>query len=169
MPDLTSPLDYYKKTKVCYPDDDQPYPLHFFAHGDFGGGSFIFAYGGLIADIVSQGFVVATYLSCSVDQFCDNGQSSFLEVLKAMDYLETEHGWWDTHIDFTAGYTASGHSTGGRAVLMLAALKDNPTHYLQDVPAIASQITATQRAGLEKFVAFVGDHPGTFLAGPCLF
>ena len=164
MPDLTSPINYYKKTKVCYPDDDQQYPLHFFAHGDFGGGPFTFAYGGLIADIVSQGFVVATYLSCSVDQFCDNGQTSFLEVLKAMDYLETEHGWWDTHIDFTAGYTASGHSTGGRAVLMLAALKDNPTKYLQDVPYIVSQITKTQRVGLQKFVAFVGDHPGTFLS-----
>ena len=47
---------------------------------------------------------------------------------------------------------------------MLAALKDNPTQYLQDFPDIVSQITETQRVGLQKFVAFVGDHPGTFLA-----
>ena len=166
MPDLTSLTDYYRYAKVCYPNDDQQYPLHFFAHGDFGGGPLTFLMEGYIADIVSQGFVVVTYMSCAIDNFCHNGKTSFLEVLKSMEYLETERGWWDNKIDFSAGYTASGHSTGGRAALMLAALKDNPTQYLQDVPDIVSQITKTQRVGLQKFVAFVGDHPGTFLSWP---
>ena len=166
MPDLTSLTDYYRYSKVCYPDDDQQYPLHFFAHSDFGGGPLTFLMEGYIADIVSQGFVVVTYMSCAIDNFCHNGKTSFLEVLKSMEYLETERGWWDNKIDFSAGYTASGHSTGGRAALMLAALKDNPTQYLQDVPYIVSQITKTQRVGLQKFVAFVGDHPGTFLSWP---
>ena len=48
MPDLTSLTDYYRYSKVCYPDDDQQYPLHFFAHNDFGGGPFTFVYAGLI-------------------------------------------------------------------------------------------------------------------------
>ena len=79
-------------------------------------------YAGLITDIVSQGFVVVTYLSCAIFQVCHNGQTSFLEVLKSMEYLETKQGWWDTQIDFAAGYTASGHSTGGRVVLIYGLL-----------------------------------------------
>jgi hypothetical protein len=89
MPDLTSLTDYYRYAKVCYPDDDQQYPLHFFAHGDFGGGPFTFVYAGLMTDIVSQGFVVVTYLSCAIDQVCHNGQTSFLEVPEFADYCAT--------------------------------------------------------------------------------
>jgi hypothetical protein len=160
MPDLTSPI-FYRYSRICYPDDGKKYPLHFLAHGDFGGGPFSFAYDPLITDIVSQGFVVSMYLSCSVDQFCNNGQTSFLEVLKSMSYLEncSSDNWWNDIIDFNLGYTASGHSTGGRVVLMLAALKDNPTKYLMGQPDIVSQITPEQRVGIQKFKAFIGDHP----------
>ena len=64
-----------------------------------------------LIDIVSQGFVVVTYLSCAIDQVCNNRQAKFLEGLKSIEYLETKQGWWDKQIDFAAGYTASGHST----------------------------------------------------------
>jgi hypothetical protein len=161
MPDLTSPTRFYRYSKICYPDDGKKYPLHFFAHGDFGGGPFSFAYDPLITDIVSQGFVVSMYLSCSIDQFCNNGETSFLEVLKSMSHLEnySPDNWWNDIIDFNVGYTASGHSTGGRVVLMLAALKDNPTEYLMGQPDIVSQITPEQRVGIQKFKAFIADHP----------
>ena len=166
MPDLTSPI-FYRYSRICYPDDGKKYPLHFFAHGDFGGGPFSFAYDPLIKDIVSQGFVVSMYLSCSADQFCNNGQTSFLEVLKSMSYLEnySSDSWWNDIIDFNLGYTASGHSTGARVVLQLAALKDNPTKYLMGQPDIVSQITPEQRVGIQKFKAFIADHPDPMYDG----
>jgi len=158
MPELTSPSQIYRYSKICYPNDGKKYPLHIFAHGDFGGGPFGFAYNGILHDIASRGFVVSMYLSCAIDQFCDNGNGSFLEILKSVSFLETNSGWWDETIDFSAGYSASGHSTGGRAVLMLAALVDNPTKYLATTK-YASMITKEQRKSIQKFQAIVGDHP----------
>ena len=72
--------------------------------------------------------------------------------------LKRNSGWWDKRIDFSAGYSASGHSTGGRAVLMLAVLVDNPTKYLATTK-YASMITTEQRKSIQKFQAIVGDHP----------
>jgi len=176
IPDLISPhlFSMYRYAKICYPDTEfnsdglgpnkitQKYPLHFFAHGDFGGGPFHFAYHGLITEIASHGFVVAMYLSCPIDAVCNNGQTSYLEILKVMSHLEHDtSAWWNDIIDFTAGYTASGHSTGGRAVLMIAALKDNPTKYLVDVDTNDSTSTMTkeQHTSIQKFVAVVADYP----------
>ena len=86
-----------------------------------------------------------------------------------MEYLETKQGWWDKQIDFATRYTASGHSTGGRVILMLAALTDSLTHYLLDVPDIVSQITEAQQVGLQKFLALVGDYLSTFPVWPICF
>jgi len=161
MPELISPLKIFRKSRICYPDDgssNKKYPLHFFGHGDFGGGPFSFAYDGLLKDIASQGLVVSMYLSCAIDQECDDGNGSFMEILKSMTFLETNHGWWNDKIDFDIGYSASGHSTGGRAVLMLAALIDNPTKYLANTK-YASLITSQQRTSIQKFQAIIGDHP----------
>ena len=158
MPELTAPTKFYRYSRICYPDDGKKYPLHFFGHGDFGGGPFSFAYHGLVNDIASRGLVVSMYLSCAIDQMCDNGNGSFLEILKSMTFLETNTGWWNDKIDFDAGYSASGHSTGGRAVLMLAGLIDNPTKYLANTK-YATIITNEQRKSIQKFQAIIGDHP----------
>lgn len=158
MPELTAPTFFYRYSRICYPDDGKKYPLHLFGHGDFGGGPFSFAYHGLINDIASRGFVVSMYLSCAIDQMCDDGNGSFLEILKSMSFLETNTGWWNNKIDFDAGYSASGHSTGGRAVLMLAGLIDSPTKYLATTK-YASMITNEQRKSIQKFQAIIGDHP----------
>ena len=32
MPELIAPLNIYKKSRICYPDDGNKYPLHFFGH-----------------------------------------------------------------------------------------------------------------------------------------
>ncbi|EOD06818.1 hypothetical protein EMIHUDRAFT_218935 [Emiliania huxleyi CCMP1516] len=158
-PSLPDPLHIYRSSRICYPNNGKKNPLHIFAHGNFGGGPMGSAYHGIQHDIASRGFVVSMYLSCAIDQLsCDNGNGSFLEILKSVSFLETHSGWWDDRIDFSAGYSASGHSTGGRAVLMLAALVDNPTKYLATTK-YASMITKEQRKSIQKFQAIVGDHP----------
>ena len=144
MPELTADTDFYKYSRICYPDDGKKYPLHFFAHGDWGGGPFSFPYHGIQKEIASHGFVVSMYLSCFYDSMCDNGEGSFMELLKSMSFLESNEGWWNEKIEFDAGYSASGHSTGGRVVLMLAALIDNPTKYLANTK-YESLITSQQR------------------------
>ena len=73
------------------------------------------------------------------------GNASFLELLKSAVFLESNTGWWDDKIDFDVGYSASGHSTGGRVALMLGALIDNPTKYLVDTK-YDSLITAEMRS-----------------------
>jgi len=158
MPELTSPTRIYRYSRICYPDDGNKHPLHFFAHGDFGGGPFGAAYNGILHDIAGRGFATSMYLSCAIDWLCENGNGSFLEILKSATFLETNDGWWNDVIDFDAGYSASGHSTGGRVVLMLAALIDNPTKYLMDTH-YASMITEEHRRSLQKFDAVVGDRP----------
>ena len=145
MPELTSKLKRYRSSRICYPDDGNKYPLHFFGHGNFGGGPFSSAYNGILNDIASHGFVVVMYLSCALDMTCDRGNASFLELLKSAVFLESNTGWWDDKIDFNVGYSASGHSTGGRVALMLGALIDNPTKYLVDTK-YDSLITAEMRS-----------------------
>jgi len=71
MPELTSKLNRYRSSRICYPDDGNKYPLHFFGHGNFGGGPFSFAYNGILHDIASHGFVVVMYLSCAMDMTCE--------------------------------------------------------------------------------------------------
>jgi hypothetical protein len=73
-------------------------------------------------------------------------------------FLESTEGWWKDVINFDAGYSASGHSTGGRAVLMLAALVDNPTKYLVGTK-YGLLVTEKYRRSIQKFQAIVGDHP----------
>lgn len=147
----------FRKAKVCYPDtvDGSTFPLHSFAHGDGGGGaSFWPGYHGLMEQLASFGFVVPAYLSCWIDTLCDNGESSFLEVLKTIEYLEQNPT--TVPIDFSKPYTVSGHSTGARVALMLAAIKDTP-RYLKGT-RFANLVTDSMRSILNRTVAFTGDH-----------
>ena len=59
-----------------------------YMHGDFGGGVAEFAYDKIINKIASNGYCVVAPKSCPVDNFCMNGETSYLEVLKTLVYVE---------------------------------------------------------------------------------
>jgi hypothetical protein len=129
--------------------------LHLFAHGDGGGGLALGVYEPLLRQIASGGFFVVAWASCSMDSSCENGEASFLEALKTIQYLEAT----TTHIpelDLTKPYSASGHSTGARVVLMLAAIIDTPA-YLHNTK-YAAELTPAARKSLSRIKAVVADH-----------
>ena len=152
-----------RKAICCYPANAAnanapPLPLHLFAHGDLGGGVATSAYGGLLRQIAAAGFVTVAYESCDLDNFCDNGETQFLEGVKTLQYLEG-HPELLPMADFGAPYSASGHSTGARAVLMMAAVRDDPS-YLANASAIAPDVlTPDVRATIAKIAAVAADHP----------
>ena len=152
-----------RKAICCYPAaaanaNAPPLPLHLFAHGDLGGGVATSAYGGLLRQIAAAGFVTVAYESCDLDNFCDNGETQFLEGVKTLQYLEG-HPELLPMADFGAPYSASGHSTGARAVLMMAAVRDDPS-YLANASAIAPDVlTPDVRATIAKIAAVAADHP----------
>jgi len=151
----------YKTALTCHPLDDgtTTYPLHIFAHGDFMGGSIaIRMYKPHLQELASFGFVVVAFASCPIDHVCHNGQSYIVEALKTIAYLEENHPIDDVPIDLNLPYSASGHSTGGRTVLMLAAARDS-VEYLQSPDIDFIDLTARDRRILNKIVAVVGDHP----------
>jgi len=147
----------YRKARVCYPisSDGSIFPLHLLAHGDgLGGANFPETYSGFQEQVASFGFVVAGYLSCSSDDDCDNGASSFLEALKTVEYLE-QHPTV-VPVNLSSSYTVSGHSTGARVAMMLAAIRDSPKYLSQT--KYAEAISDSMRESIAKMVAFVGDH-----------
>ncbi len=143
-------------------------------------------------------------LVCSWDY---NGQTSFLELLKTALFLEEHAAEWADRVDLSRNYSASGHrwlpwphshlalsqrwcliSTGARAVLMLAALRDTPAYLanvclpllrapfsgaavtippmrfarslvLAQVKEVSSQIWPAMRRALAKIGSVVADHP----------
>jgi hypothetical protein len=144
---------------ACYPAattaaTNELYPLHIFAHGNGAGGAVIHIYTSLMKTIASHGFVVVAYESCPIDSRCHNGETQFIEALKTIAYLENNRK--TLPIQFQQPYSASGHSTGARAVLMLAACRDNPL-YLKHVQFI--NVTQSDRNVLTRIHAVVGDHP----------
>ena len=105
--------------------------------------------------IASYGFFVVAYESCPIDSGCKNGQQQFLEALKTVRYLEDNAANFKS-VNFSAGYSASGHSTGARSVLILAAARDN-VNYLKGMSDY--ELTSRDRTILAKFKCVVGDHP----------
>ena len=107
-------------------------------HGDGGGGlSLVPGYGKLLRKIADEGLCVAAPYSCALDTSCNDGSTRYLEVLKTLDYFDTNKpaGF---PIDYSKPYTVAGHSTGGRVALMIAGLIDtanDPVPYLSTVPA----------------------------------
>ena len=98
--------------------------------------------------------VVAAWASCDADSTCDNGEASFLEAVKTLQFLEQHPR--TAPIDFSLGYSASGHSTGARVVLMLAAIVDSPAYLA--TTKYAPALTPGVRASLSKIRAVVADH-----------
>ena len=151
-----------KTALICYPtntntiNNSTKFPLHIFAHGNGAGGNVIKVYTSLLHAIASSGFVVAAYTSCVIDSHCYNGETQFLELIKTVQYLETTQSNITNKIDFSLPYSASGHSTGARAVLMLAAAADNPS-YLANISYI--NLTQEDRKTISKITSIVADHP----------
>lgn len=167
VPVLTALISTDKAVRLCWPTTDNErklWPLHLLLHGDFGGGLFSFPYYGLQEHIASQGFAVAFPLSCAWSPFeCNGGNGAFVDVLQLLCWFEAQSDhWWHRVIDSRVPYTATGHSTGGRAVLMLAALRDSP-EYLANSPELTGQITSKHRAALQKLVAVAGYHADDML------
>jgi hypothetical protein len=158
IPALKAPLERYRSAVLCYPtpssDAQTKYPLHLLAHGDLGGGGALTTYLPLQKQIAEFGFVVAAWASCSADSLCDNGAASFMEAIKTLQFLEQNPT--KVPIDFNSAYSASGHSTGARVVLMLAAIVDSPG-YLSDTK-YAVDLTKDVRTSLSKIRAVVADH-----------
>jgi predicted dienelactone hydrolase len=158
IPSLVATFKAFRAARVCAPADGGAYPLHVLAHGNGGGGPMAVAYHSLQEQLASHGFVVALYLSCAWDSECANGEASFLEVLKTIEALlhAPSAAAWEPRILPGAPFTASGHSTGARAVLMLAALRDSPA-FLQNT-SLGAQVTQAHRQLLRNLTAVVADH-----------
>jgi hypothetical protein len=115
------------------------------------------AYFQLVRTVASYGLFVIAYNSCEDDRNCHDGQLSFLEALEALAFVRAEPSL-ASHIDLARPYSASGHSTGGRVVLMLAALRDVPS-YLSAAPDVARLVADDHRQMLAQLGAVAALHP----------
>eukprot|EP00656_Telonema_subtile_P015930 TRINITY_DN18385_c0_g1_i1.p1 TRINITY_DN18385_c0_g1~~TRINITY_DN18385_c0_g1_i1.p1 ORF type:complete len:377 (+),score=50.49 TRINITY_DN18385_c0_g1_i1:106-1131(+) len=156
IPNLTAVLPTYRSARTCYPSTPNlTFSTHLLIHGDAGGGPFGFAYHGLQEQIASFGFVVPFFSSCFVDQECHNGESYFVEAARTLRYFENHPD--EAPINFELPYSVSGHSTGARAALMIAAIVDTP-EYLMNT-SFAADLTVELRTTLSKVKAVIADHP----------
>mmetsp|Transcript_113848 Transcript_113848/g.317998 ORF Transcript_113848/g.317998 Transcript_113848/m.317998 type:complete len:381 (-) Transcript_113848:134-1276(-) len=126
---------------VCRPPASKTqkrWPLFIFGHGDL---MFPSQYAPTMLTVASQGFVVAAYWSCihviqgDTTTQCDAGLATFVEVLKIVDFF-SRHPDANPDIapvNMSESVTVGGHSGGGRAALMVAAVRDSPG-YLKDTP-----------------------------------
>ena len=79
IPTLKGKLSNY--ARMCQPHsktESQFYPLHLWCHGD---GAWPLLYDSLMIDLARHGFVVVSYASCWFDSSCENGETSFMEVI----------------------------------------------------------------------------------------
>jgi len=116
-------------------------------------------YTGYMKRLARYGFVVAGYRGCPLSiplpwTQCQGGQRSFLEVLSVISFFQLNSGA-DVRrapVDIEQPVTAVGHSTGARAVLMAAAVKDDP-QYLQGTNI---KVSPRERDAANKIAAVVG-------------
>ena len=112
---------------------------------------------GLLRQIASFGFVVVAFESCNFGARCDNGGTQFVGAVNTLQFLGAHPGSYALPIDFGARYSASGHSTGARDVLMLATIADSPA-YLNGT-ALAPLPTPVLRATVARIACVIADHP----------
>lgn len=133
--------------QVAYPSNSAPgdkFPLTVYAHGAAGGGIDMFAYQHRFSDIASYGNVVIAPRSCfmgcpapkNATETVPNGCLPWVdgkqwprfvyENTRAIDYAKNQSSagqQWATHIDWSMGIGAAGHSMGGEAIVQLASSK----------------------------------------------
>ena len=63
-------------------------PLTIYQHGHLSGGALEFLYTKIMNKIASNGFCIVAPESCPSNDFCQNGETSYLEVLKTLVYME---------------------------------------------------------------------------------
>jgi len=126
----------WRSVRACFPNNggQTKYPLHVWAHGDGQGGKKTQAYYPLLKHLANRGFIAVAFHSCENDSSCDNGYSSFLEIYKIIQYLRINPSVLP--VDHKKLYSLSGHSTGGRSVLTIAAQQGKP-NYRRKVPRLS--------------------------------
>lgn len=132
-------------------------------HGDGGGGrALLLGYSTLFNKIAREGFCVVAPYSCSSDSECMSGETSYLEILKTLAYFKGNREMSEKYpIDYARNVTVSGHSTGARAALMVAALKDTvhtDRAYLAGTAA-GKELTTDLISTLDWITSVVADHP----------
>eukprot|EP00854_Cymbomonas_tetramitiformis_P006750 gene6750-8073_t len=168
--------DLNNRSQTRYPHTT--FPLHVFMHGDGGGGKLgLMLYRPLLKEIASYGFCVAAPGTCNFDAECNNGQTSYLEILRTIKLfsqmkvsgsiqMSAGDGGSSTSealrlpsmVDASSSVSVSGHSTGARAVLMIAALNDN-TEYLNGTLADIHLATGELRDMIPKISSYTALHP----------
>ena len=159
VPGAVAVFSRFKSARICVPKNlsaSKKLPLHLFAHANLGGSVMALAYNRILEQIAARGFVVAAYLGCAIDLFCDNGETSFIEIFKTIAALKNSSAWKDA-IDWNALYSMSGHSTGARSVLQVAALRDSPSY--MSSTKFSKLLTPTVRAEIARVGAIVSNHP----------
>jgi dienelactone hydrolase len=189
IPTLRAEDDYLRGAIVCYPWNSlfSPLPLHMYGHGD--GEFYMYGDGGFegesssspryLREVAARGFFVVAHLSCVMscgrgkgsaqkddspegDRKILPGQSDFIEMLEAVSHLESDPKFGPM-IDTKGAYSASGFSTGGRAVLQIAALRDSP-RYLESAPHILNLVTEKHRAIANKVISVTAMHPDPMIS-----
>jgi len=141
-----------------------PVPLVIWGHGNTGGGPLTKGYDEFMEAIIGEGdFVVAAYQSCWVDGECLlKGQGDFLEILKIIEWMDDSANVDVREAQLTnmdVPVTISGHSSGARAVLIAAALKDSPDVYAKDDDDLQALLTPSLYQAATRIGAVVSNHP----------
>lgn len=121
-------------------------------------------YQGYMEMLARYGFVVAGNHGCIFSMppktwtSCRGGATSFKTVLNVVRLFQLHDGF-DVKlapVDITQPVTAIGHSTGGRAVLMVAAVKDDP-NYLNGTGIKVSPRLRDAAAKISTVIAIFSD------------
>ena len=89
-------------------------------------------------------------------RFARHRKGDFLEVLKVIDWFFD--GQNEDKVDTGSKVAIAGHSSGARAVLMAAAVKDVPT-YLQHDEDLDPLLTENLLAAAQRIGASIANHP----------
>jgi len=152
-----------KSAMVMCPRNAKPgerFPVLGFAHGDTCSPS---DYAEAFEIMASYGFCVIAYRSCLDDGNCDDGRADFTQMLQMLVYLDGMKPSDDLPINMSLPISAAGHSTGGREMLMLAALQNKEPGYLLNTPEY-KLLTPELKAMLPRIKAFCASHPDEMYA-----
>jgi poly(3-hydroxybutyrate) depolymerase len=80
----------FPKARICCPQasNGERFPITIYQHGDGGGGLALSKLYSMFNKMAAEGVCVVAPYSCSLDSYCQNGEVSYQEVLKALVYLE---------------------------------------------------------------------------------
>ena len=156
-----------RAARICYnpssSSSSSSSPLHIFAHGDGGGGPNIKGYDRYNQALVAAGYISVSYMSCWVDQPCGpKGSLDALEIFKTGAALKAgdtpEIAKFTSLIDWATPISVSGHSSGARAVLIAAAMRDGPDTFMHQFDEVRD-LNAANREIRDSIGAVIANHP----------